>query len=174
MKLLQTISDGNFFPDKPDVPIKIREVVRTAVRAILRNDEGKIALVGETYLVLPGGGQKAGESLEDTIRREILEEIGCEITIVDEVGKVCEERNSTGEVQESYCFAAKIAKEGEPETMQADEKCMSIRWCTPTEALRTLDAEYESLTGREYHAYFNIEVSRIFLKAVCHEMLHRS
>jgi ADP-ribose pyrophosphatase YjhB (NUDIX family) len=173
MKLLQTISDGNFFPDKPDVPIKIREVVRTAVRAILRNDEGKIALVGETYLVLPGGGQKAGESLEDTIRREILEEIGCEITIVDEVGKICEEKNSTGEVQESYCYNANILKEGTPKATEVDEKGMELRWCTPTEALHILDTEYNSLTANDYHAYFNIEVSRIFLKAGCHEILQR-
>lgn len=57
--------------------------VRTAARAVIlrggdiltiriRSDEGD-------FLVLPGGGQHHGETLRDTVRREVLEELGLEV-----------------------------------------------------------------------------------------------
>ena len=57
--------------------------VRTAARAVIlrggdiltvriRTEEGE-------FLVLPGGGQNHGETLRDTVRREVLEELGLKV-----------------------------------------------------------------------------------------------
>jgi len=35
------------------------------------------------YYVIPGGGVEAGESIEDAVKREILEEVGIEISLTD-------------------------------------------------------------------------------------------
>ena len=57
--------------------------VRTAARAVILRD-GDILTVrirtdeGE-FLVLPGGGQNHGETLRDTVAREVLEELGLKV-----------------------------------------------------------------------------------------------
>ncbi len=59
--------------------------VRTAVRAVVI-DGGRILAVrlrdrdGDFHL-LPGGGQKSGETMHDTLRRECMEELGVSIRI---------------------------------------------------------------------------------------------
>ncbi|MEM9025380.1 MAG: NUDIX domain-containing protein [Verrucomicrobiota bacterium] len=57
--------------------------IRTAARALMIRD-GKILLIKMkdkrgVFFVLPGGGQRAGETLEDAVERECSEETGCEI-----------------------------------------------------------------------------------------------
>jgi 8-oxo-dGTP diphosphatase len=63
----------------------LNSTVRTAVRGVFIR-EGKILTVrmrdrdGVFYL-LPGGGQKSGETMTDTLRRECMEELGVTIEI---------------------------------------------------------------------------------------------
>lgn len=59
--------------------------VRTAARALLIN-EGKLLAVkmrdrGETFYVLPGGGQQSGETLPQTLLRECAEEVGLQVEV---------------------------------------------------------------------------------------------
>lgn len=60
--------------------------VRNAARAVIIED-GRLLTVEMrhveqgTFLVLPGGGQIHGETLEDALRRECREELGVEIEI---------------------------------------------------------------------------------------------
>jgi len=63
-------------------------VIRNAVRAVILRDE-KILLLkkaggerGERY-ALPGGAQDLGETLQQALDRECLEEIGTRVKIVD-------------------------------------------------------------------------------------------
>lgn len=163
MKLLKTISDIDFFPNIEVLPIENKSISRTAVRTVLYNEYDKIALVGDTYVVLPGGAMNIGESYENTIRREIKEEIGCEIDIIEEIGRVVEYRNKGGVIQESYCFISKIKKDGPFQTIQMGEIEKKIIWCGLNEAVDILNKEFNTLTNKDYHSYFNIEVSRIFL-----------
>ena len=62
------------------------ERVRSAAKAVIVRDGRLLAnhcrdATGEWY-ALPGGGQEAGESLEETIVRECREEIGVEVEVV--------------------------------------------------------------------------------------------
>ncbi len=164
MKLLKIMSDNDFFPNSNETFLDDNKIIRTAVRVVLRNANNQIALVGETYPVLPGGGMELGEIYEDTAKREVVEEVGCEIKIIGELGKTIEHRNKAGGIQESYCFMALVNKDGIPTTTQGDEVGMKIIWCSVDEALNILDKQFKLLSPDNYHAYFNIEVSKTFLQ----------
>jgi len=60
-------------------------IIRNSAKAIIIRD-GCVLLVrvndeGGEWYVLPGGGQRHGESLHETVRRECLEEIGVEVEV---------------------------------------------------------------------------------------------
>lgn len=62
--------------------------IRTAARAVIIHD-GKLLLVKMqdrrgVFYILPGGGQRPGETLEQAVERECQEETGCQV----EVGKL--------------------------------------------------------------------------------------
>ncbi len=61
--------------------------VRVAARAIIIQN-GKILLnknqkFGQVYYTLPGGGQEHGETIEEAVKRECLEETGAEINVIN-------------------------------------------------------------------------------------------
>lgn len=59
--------------------------VRTAARAVIVRDGALLVVTlrdaSGPFYVLPGGGQKHGEALSDTVRRECLEELGVAIDV---------------------------------------------------------------------------------------------
>lgn len=75
------------FPQKKQFPHHSRAAftnpIRPAVRAVIVKS-GKVLLVklkdkSGDFFVLPGGGQKHGETMVETVRRECLEELGISI-----------------------------------------------------------------------------------------------
>ena len=76
MKLLKVIQPENLTVEEIK---KFRP--RTAVRAIVFDKDNKIGLLNVTkhgYYKLPGGGIKEGEDKITALKRECLEEIGCD------------------------------------------------------------------------------------------------
>ena len=63
-------------------------VVRSAVRALII-DQGRLLTIvmrrfrGELFYILPGGGQRHGETLKAALLRECMEEIGCQVEVGD-------------------------------------------------------------------------------------------
>lgn len=62
--------------------------IRNAVRALIRRDSNILLLRKDGYeqgerFALPGGGQDIGESLEQALNRECMEEIGTRVEIRD-------------------------------------------------------------------------------------------
>ena len=59
--------------------------IRNSTKALIVKDGKLLALKmhenGETYYILPGGGQKHGETLHQALERKCLEEIGAEVEI---------------------------------------------------------------------------------------------
>ncbi|MDE1824763.1 MAG: NUDIX domain-containing protein [Candidatus Micrarchaeota archaeon] len=84
---------------------------RRAARAVVFDGNGNVALMHIpelNYHKLPGGGIERGESVEEALRREVLEEVGYRIKIGKPLGIIIEYRNRRKLLQVSYCFTAKI------------------------------------------------------------------
>ena len=63
-----------------------KTILRNAVRAVIMNGN-KILMVrlGKTNeYKFPGGGIKENETVEETLTREVLEEVGCNVTKIEE------------------------------------------------------------------------------------------
>lgn len=57
---------------------------RAGAYGVIKNDDNQIAVAKvDTRYFLPGGGIESGESLEECLKRECLEEIGAEISVLD-------------------------------------------------------------------------------------------
>jgi len=69
------------------LPNYLSSNIRTAVRAVIIRDGTLLAVKMKdrdgVFYILPGGGQKAGETFFDTLKRECMEEIGVNIRIGD-------------------------------------------------------------------------------------------
>lgn len=113
MKLLKTLNSQNAIPEEI-ATYRVRE----AARAIVLDEENKVALlyVGKyNYYKLPGGGIDDGEDPLLALQRECLEEIGCNVGVLQEIGKIVEHRKMYNIEQISYCYLAKVSGEkGEP------------------------------------------------------------
>lgn len=122
MKTILTIHEQDIAPS-PEAPIvdapNFRK--REAVRAVVSDSDGKIALLHAGLYdchKLPGGGIEEGEDLPTALERELLEEIGCEVEVTGEVGKVLEYREQSRFQQISYCFVATQIGEKASQTSQ--------------------------------------------------------
>jgi Asp-tRNA(Asn)/Glu-tRNA(Gln) amidotransferase A subunit family amidase len=82
------IIDPEKFGDKLDEESpKVKK--RTAVRVVLLDDNDRVGLIyarAGNYYKLPGGGVKAGETYEQAIHREVIEETGFETEIIEKIG----------------------------------------------------------------------------------------
>ncbi len=143
MNILKTIRDEDV-GSPVAAPEKFRE--RKASRAIVFDQEKKIALLHSTknsFHKLPGGGVEVGEDLEAALRREVLEEIGGEITNIRELAVIEEYRNKFELHQLSYCFIAYLS--GEKGLPHLDEGEIAegfvTEWLSLDEAVVTLEKE---------------------------------
>ena len=131
-------------------------VVREAVRAVVFDPDNKIALLDVTrdhYYKLPGGGIEVGEDHLAALKRECLEEIGCQIELIGEVGMVVEYRKFCNLKQISYCYLAKLTgQKGMPHFMPDElEEGFKEQWMPIGQALQFLiDNPGMTIESREY------------------------
>jgi 8-oxo-dGTP diphosphatase len=97
----------------------------------------------DEYLVLPGGGQEPGETLEQALRRECKEEINVEVEVKDLVfireyiGKNHEFATHQDAHQIDFFFRC-IIREGQPMTGQMpDSDQLGVTWIALTELENT-------------------------------------
>lgn len=143
MEVIKTIRDVDIGSSEK-TPIKYGE--RCASRAVVFDANGNVALLHATnkgFHKLPGGGVEEGEGVETALRREIVEEIGCSIENIRELGIVEEYRNGSTLHQVSYCFLADVQGEkGEPH-LEGDEITDGFKaeWSDLEMAIKTLEGE---------------------------------
>ncbi len=116
---------------------------RRAVRGIILNDEGRIACLHvkqNHYHKLPGGGIKAGETIEAALDRECLEEIGYKISIISRFGQTIEYRKQHRLVQYSYYFLCEVMGLPQQIHLTQKERAQGFEpiWFSPLDALKKL------------------------------------
>jgi len=143
MKTISTIRDKDLGLDFLDSSVYQE---REAARAVVFDNEKKIALLHVTklhYHKLPGGGIEKGESVEDALRRELSEEIGCSAGNVRELGIVEEFRNKFSLHQLSYCFLGDLIGEKGVPHLEEDEIAHGFEtvWLHIEDAIKVLESE---------------------------------
>lgn len=100
-----------------DLGLEITELnnpyTRYGARGIVARSDGKIALFYKAKMneyKLPGGGIDPGEQPIDAFKREIMEEVGCEICNIKPLGYTEERKGKTNFKQISFFFIAKFIK----------------------------------------------------------------
>jgi len=141
MRLLKTIQFDNSSAEELE-KFKFRQ----AARAVVFDGEGKVAplfVSKKNYHKLPGGGVEKGESIEEALRRECREEIGCEIKITGEIGMTIEHRTKWQVRQEAFCYTAEVVgAKGQPAfTDDEIEDNFSVLWVSLNEAIEILETD---------------------------------
>lgn len=113
--------------------------IRLSIKGIIIKDN-KILLTknhynGEDFYLLPGGGQKHGERIDEALNRECFEEIGSHVEIKrlifirDYIGKNHQFKNQEGDVhQVELMFSCKLLNENPSMTRNKDEYQIGIEW----------------------------------------------
>ncbi len=143
MEVIKIIRDADVGANFP-TPFIYRK--REASRAIVFDKESKVALLHVTknnYHKLPGGGIEAGEDISTALDREVLEEIGCSIGNVRELGIIEEYRDKFELHQISYCFLADLVGEKGVPNLDEGELADGFEpvWMNLEDAISTLEGE---------------------------------
>ncbi len=132
--------------------------LRSAARAIVFDSNKKIALLNVTkknFYKLPGGGIEEGEDFYQALRRECLEEIGCNIIIGDPVGGIIEYRNNKHPlktIQKSYCYIAQVDGEKGSNNLTSGELSagFKIEWINIEQTLTFLPIDEHQDPHKKY------------------------
>lgn len=165
MKLLTEISEGSLGLNDQFEQLGSDYQLRKSARVILLNDDGKMAtqyLKTYTYHKLPGGGIDAGESIEEALKREVKEEVGCDCEIIRPIGMTIEYRNKYKLLHISYCYEAKVVGEmGKPELEEGEiEEGHETLWLPPAEVLEKMKTD----TPGKFEGHFILKREISFLE----------
>ena len=164
MRLIATITDKEVFGQETK-PAK-EYSVRSAAREIIFNKQNKIALLYSKKLnfhKLPGGGIEENEDIKIALKRELSEEIGCDIEIIKEIGKIIEIKDRYSQKQTSYCFSGKVKNKGNNSFTQEEKDIgMEIKWERVESAIKLLEKDNPD----DYTAKFIVHRDLTLLKAL--------
>ncbi len=127
--------------DDPKAP-KANSVVPSVV-AVVGHDDGRILMIHKTdndLWALPGGGHDIGESIRETVIREVREETGFEVDVTNIIGMYTNPNHvmayDDGEVRQQFsiAFGAKVIG-GAPRT---SDESKEVAWVSPND-LDTLE-----------------------------------
>ncbi len=123
----------------PNAP-KANSVVPSVVAAV-RDDQGRVLLIHKTdndLWALPGGGHEVGESIADTVVREVKEETGFDVEVDRLVGTYTNPGHvmayDDGEVRQQFsiAFTARLIG-GQAQTSRESKR---VEWVDPSEVDR--------------------------------------
>jgi len=133
------------------------DYIGVSAGAMIVNDNGEIFLAQRGPKAKnergcwenPGGGVEFGETLDNAVKREIMEEYGAEIEIIKQFP--AEDHLIPAEKQHwvATTFIAKFKKGSEPKIMEP-EKCSAIGWFksgnlpSPLSIITKLDIQHHS------------------------------
>lgn len=117
--------------DDPNAPAA-NSVVPSVVAAVV-NDTGELLLIHRTdngMWALPGGGHDIGESIADTVVREVHEETGIHVQVTGLVGLYTNPRHvmayDDGEVRQQFSIAFRARPTGGH--LRGSTESKAVRW----------------------------------------------
>lgn len=123
--------------DDPDAP-RANSVVPSVV-AIVRDDQGRVLLIHKTdndLWALPGGGHEIGESIADTVVREVKEETGYDVKVTGLSGTYTNPGHvmayEDGEVRQQFSIAFTADLVGGNARPSSESK--KVEWVDPADA----------------------------------------
>ncbi|MEU3494474.1 NUDIX domain-containing protein [Kitasatospora cineracea] len=125
----------DYFHD-PAAP-KANSVV-PSVTAVVTNADGQLLLIHKTdnnLWALPGGGHDVGESVSDTVIREVQEETGIDVEVLSIVGLYTDPNHvmayDDGEVRQQFsiCFRARPVGGN----LRTSSESKEVRWVSPAD-----------------------------------------
>lgn len=122
--------------DDPNAP-KANSVVPSVV-AIVQDDQGRVLMIHKTdnnKWALPGGGHEIGESIADTVVREVKEETGYDVKVDTITGTYTNPRHvmayDDGEVRQQFSLAFRARLVGG--TAATSSESDRVEWLEPSE-----------------------------------------
>jgi len=112
---------------------------------------------------LPGGGIDENEDPKEAFKREVLEETGCEVEIIADMGTIIELKSHDNFIQTSYLFIGKVLKDtGKLNLTQKEtDEGARLLWCTPEEAYKLIKNSANNLKASAYEDLYH---SRFIVK----------
>lgn len=134
--------------------------LRKAARGIVIREDGKIAVFNKSNkneYKLPGGGIEGEETPEEAFKREVLEETGCEVEIINMLGITEEYKFLNNFKQISYVFVGEVLKDTEKLNLTEKEAAEGAKllWETPEKALELITKCYDNLVASEYGTVYS-------------------
>lgn len=134
--------------------------LRTGARGIVIREDGKIAVfnkANKNEYKLPGGGIEGDENPEEAFKREVLEETGCEVEIVECLGTTEEHKSLENFKQISYVFVGKVLKDTNELHVTEKEKDEGAKlvWETPENALKLITECFNKLIASKYESVYH-------------------
>ncbi len=165
MKILKEISEKSMGLTDEGEQLGESYELRKSARAILLNEKGEMStqyLKTYSYHKLPGGGVNQGENIEDALKREVLEEVGCKCEIVRPLGVTIEYRNKYKLIQISYGFVAKAIGDIGKRQLEAGEieEGHETLWMQPIEVLEKMKND----TPGKFEGHFILEREKAFIE----------
>lgn len=164
MKLLKEISEGSLGLSDAFEKFGEQYELRKSARAIVLNERGEMAtqyLHNYMFHKLPGGGVDPGETIEEALKREVREEVGCNSEIVRILGTIIEYRDKYKLLHISYGFVAKVSGEiGVPELEECEiEEGQETLWLKPEVVLKKMESDQPG----KYEGLFILEREKTFI-----------
>jgi len=176
MNIISIIKDEDIGYDKFESNEK--EKIRYASRGIVINKNNEIAIFNKTNkneYKLPGGGIEGNEDPEEAFKREVLEETGCKIDIVDYLGTIEEYKSKDNFKQISHVFVGKVIEDTHQFGFTEKEKDEGARllWTDIDNGLKLIidcfdkikESKYESIYHTKFIVYRDRKILEYYLKA---------
>ena len=134
--------------------------LRLGARGIVIREDGKIAIFNKSNkneYKLPGGGMEENETKEECFKREVLEETGCKIEIINKLGTTEEYKTLDNFKQISYIFVGKVVEDTKQLNVTQKEKDEGAKliWETPENALKVITESYDKLVASKYESVYH-------------------